>query len=441
MCIISILKKGTKKDTEEVYNFISCGFSNNWQGSGYMYKRDKDTHITVNKGFFKLEELIESLKSQNLKDEDELIIHHRISTHGVIDEENCHPFVASTIHEEVVARKITIDKPCVVHNGVFKNINNFRENSNNFSDTYTFVRFYLGNSNIMNIFKENKLLFSKYFTDQIGNSKMAVLYPDRDLEIFGNFEESNGYLHSNKGYCEKTRDRGGNSYSGSDAYWQEYYDAIVEETKEKKEKQRKWLEDYKQKIGFLAKDSFRETINDTKIIPLKFDKIVLDSSYITINDRNYSHFIYVWKDQYARRDKLTFFTYILNSYDKDALNQILERTDIPENPKHYCITTGNLEKKFYFIPKSKEFEDVYKDYLKLITCKGAITKSTLTKLNTLINKTNRRGNFDRLMYHKLGEPVCKYSLLLYKAHLDSLNIGKSKSLRQAVLDGEVDLHY
>ena len=49
----------------------------------------------------------------------------------------------------------------------------------------------------------------------IDTDKIALLFPDRDLELIGKWVEDNGYFHSNTGYKSYTFDRGGISTRNS----------------------------------------------------------------------------------------------------------------------------------------------------------------------------------------------------------------------------------
>lgn len=49
-----------------------------------MHKKEGEYFVHVEKGFFKFDELMAAIEKANLKDEDELVIHHRIGTSGKV---------------------------------------------------------------------------------------------------------------------------------------------------------------------------------------------------------------------------------------------------------------------------------------------------------------------------------------------------------------------
>mgnify|MGYP003135485084 CR=1 FL=1 len=87
MCIAILKphKETISKDTLE-----TC-FNNNSDGAGYMFA--KDNRLQFFKGFFTFEKFYESYK-RNVVDNDNPMsaIHFRITTHGLSDKSNCHPF-------------------------------------------------------------------------------------------------------------------------------------------------------------------------------------------------------------------------------------------------------------------------------------------------------------------------------------------------------------
>jgi len=86
MCIIAIKPKGMPMFTDEQ---IKVMFENNSDGAGYMYCANNKVNIV--KGFFNVNKLIKSLRSRDFTNTN-VVLHFRISTSGLVDGLNCHPY-------------------------------------------------------------------------------------------------------------------------------------------------------------------------------------------------------------------------------------------------------------------------------------------------------------------------------------------------------------
>lgn len=84
MCI-AIHKPAGVKLSAEVYN--EC-FTRNREGAGMAYVEGGE--LKVSKGFFNAAAAIEEIRKH---EEGEMLIHFRIQTHGLVNEDNCHPFL------------------------------------------------------------------------------------------------------------------------------------------------------------------------------------------------------------------------------------------------------------------------------------------------------------------------------------------------------------
>lgn len=362
MCLISVCPAGTKKYTDEVESFIRSGFITNGDGSGFMYKKKGDSFVYVKKGFKDPLKLIEALKQAKLSDEDELVFHHRIGTSGLISAENTHPFVISNDHDTIINTNIKVDKPCIVHNGMFS-VPRFQKMNPNFSDTYAFTRYILYHT--INLFKEETQLFLDNFDQIIGWSKMCVLFPDRDLIMTGNFDECNGYFHSNQGYkYHSHRDVGGKTES-KDFIWS-------------------------------GKTNTPKLELPSGILPCapaaKCNRmpITLEGTDIIITQFNYDHFFYTNKNV---KDSLA---YEFEGFDQDALKNILWSSKSGTSLGTSGITVGPnaLKDCFYYHPK-KEYEAYYKEYLKLFS-ELKPSKNNMKKLFKILN-TNKFRQFEYLI--------------------------------------------
>lgn len=431
MCLISNCPKGTKKDSEEVLAFIRSGAESNGMGSGYMFKRNGEKLITVKKGFFDIEKLIESLLLDKLTEDDELSIHHRISTSGLVNDLNTHPFVVSRSHNEIIATDITIEKPCLVHNGIFKNIDKLEAQNPEFSDTYAFTRYIMSQKECLDTFKSDLKDFEIKLKDIVGWSKLTLLLPDMDMIMFGDFQLCNGYYHSNNGYKTKTYDRGGSSYGNglSSYYGRGYEDDRFDYRSFNKNTP------YIKPIGYnyantdeTRYDHFMEKKEyniSTKAITTKITH--LDNNAVQLYEGNIKHFFYCLKVQYddpTYNKAVKFWT--CDSFDPISVFNVLStktlQTENDTTMIHKSVLTEDLINDYYYIPKNSSMIEVYKDYLRILTTPGDIGTKTIKKLENVIRTCSNRDNMDLIFYKKTGEFVKKLALVVYLHYLKSNKI-------------------
>jgi len=438
MCLISALPVGTKKDTQEVYDFINSGYNCNKQGSGIMYKRENSKTINIIKGFFDIDNLINTIKKLEFKDNDELVIHHRISTCGKVDSFNCHPFIISNDHDEVILTAGKTKKPCMMHNGVFRNILSFRPYTSDFSDTYAFARHIMSNKNVMNIFKEDKVFFKHVFAEILGNSKIAMMYPDKPLELFGDFTEKNGYFHSNDGYCRVVHNVGGfetknkyyaygpySTYDECESYDDTYYENLRNERLAREAAEQAAKDDFAKKFVKDYKKQLEIEIPDTKVENKgKKSYMILDNSFVKINELNCFHFKYVKKDNWDMNtdiDNIRMYE-MSHQFDPETLMTTMCRKESDIKSVYNGFLNNDILNECYYIPKNKDLETVYTDLLKLTTCNIPVSKSTIKKLDKLLYNYDGKTNMSTIMYHRIGKRVTKLSLLLYKEYLNSVKL-------------------
>ena len=407
MCLISVCPKGTSKNSDYVYKFIKSGMDSNKSGSGYMFKRNNDNKITLRKGFFDYDELIASLKNDNLNDNDELVIHHRIPTSGNKNDLNCHPFVISDKHEEVIMTNGETDKPCLAHNGIFRGISRYEALNNDFSDTYAFTRYVMGNKNVFNLFLTDIDLFSALTKDIVGSDKLALLFPNRDLILYGNYIEDDGYFHSNTGYKRYTYDRGGsstsnNSYSFYESRWNEYDD---------------WRdsEDWPPVRRAVIVPE-KKVVSPIKTLPYY---LTFDSSEILLNESNYDDFEYIKKskwDSTSPNERYKINLSVLEGFDIEALLQVLKWKS--ENGKTYgsAVETIALMNDYYYVPKASKYE-TYKDYKKLLLNEYKYSKSSIKDLGKTLSNNYMKPDNHPILFKKDGKFYCKKALKMFHENL------------------------
>lgn len=100
-------------------NTLMTSYDWNIDGVGYMYWDSECNRLVIKKGFFDFDSFYKSYKKHQYK---RCVIHFRKVTHGVVNEENCHPFVVN-------------DNLAFVHNGVISNTKIYKKER---SDTWHF---------------------------------------------------------------------------------------------------------------------------------------------------------------------------------------------------------------------------------------------------------------------------------------------------------------
>ncbi len=218
MCIIIAKKEGVEFNMDTITKSIVCAIKRNNDGAGFAIKRknpeDKKRNIFISKGYMKPNplELLESIQYQDIKKEDELIIHLRFTTSGGVSKDNCHPFGIPDKENKglIDVHNHNINFPVVAHNGTFYDFvtdktivgwNNYYADIKEKSDSYKFVEELLVNKNLLRTFVERENKNDFFFDSYILNNKLSFLFPDRKMLLIGDFiEESDGMMYSNEYY-------------------------------------------------------------------------------------------------------------------------------------------------------------------------------------------------------------------------------------------------
>ncbi len=321
MCLISVLPKGTPKYSDEVTAFIKSGFESNGDGSGFMYKRNGKDFISVNKGYFQLPLLMQAIKNVNLSNDDELVIHHRIGTAGLISAENTHPFIITNKHDDIIKLDTITSKPALVHNGMFRDLKKYEALNPDFSDTYAFTRYVM--TNTIDLFKNETSIFEDCFKSMLGWSKICVLFPNRSLMMSGTFIQDNGYFHSTHAYKNNSiRDHGG------------------------------------QQMGFSIPTGNNNATQHCSIANVKKLPVGLNGDVIDITNFNCTHFTFKKKNTFGGKE------YEMLSYDPEAETNVLE-VNYGTYISTSVVRTDKLISDYEYIPKD-EFKDFYLEYIMLV---------------------------------------------------------------------------
>jgi len=203
MCVILIAGKGTDKYSDFFTNAIRIAGTRNRDGFGFAYKKASTKTVYMAKGFMVMDRMIDEIKCQNLKEEDELIVHVRMKSAGAITPENTHPFELNYANLNSPVSYATHGKttlyPVMFHNGTFADFKDFVL-ATQMSDTYHFANNFMKSRQIWNFLKEDSKKFIKTFRDVIGFNKLVFLSRECPMITIGEFITDNGYIFSNTGY-------------------------------------------------------------------------------------------------------------------------------------------------------------------------------------------------------------------------------------------------
>lgn len=213
MCIIAAKPAGiSMPDTDRITNM----WTRNSDGAGFMYA--KDGKVYIEKGFMKLNELLDRIKqlgkTVDLKSVP-VVMHFRITTSGGTSPENCHPFpVTSNLG---VLRKLK--STCalgVAHNGIID-----ITPRKGISDTMEYILSQLSLLyQAMPKFYESKPAMQ--LVENAIDSKMAMLTKAGRIYTIGNFEEDGGIMYSNTSYKGWSSYYTGGKYGTYDNGWSVY---------------------------------------------------------------------------------------------------------------------------------------------------------------------------------------------------------------------------
>lgn len=196
MCIAILSPKGTQLSKESLNN---C-WLNNYNGAGFMYNDENNKlHVVkemddFEKFYSKYEEARERFPNSTM------VLHFRISTHGIINRTNCHPFKVN-------------NSLGFVHNGVIREV----EDDDKYSDTNMFNRTILRKIPGLDIKMLRSKGMKKLMGEFIDYSKLVFMDNMNNYAIIneekGHWNE--GIWYSNDSYkkVKDTIDFGGKSIS------------------------------------------------------------------------------------------------------------------------------------------------------------------------------------------------------------------------------------
>jgi len=213
MCLISIVPKGKDKYSKEFIDGLTIASITNNDGIGFAYKSDKTKKVYISKGYKTIKKALAAMRNQRIAKRDELIVHLRIGNRGSINTDMCHPFAVSDNATDILQNHTITNLPVMAHNGTFYS---YGSHNSMFSDTYHFIREFLGKSKIMDLLEDNPEFFKELFSTKLSTNRLVFLFPNSNTDFikFGDWFHENGYYYSNASFKDKTiRNVGGNEYS------------------------------------------------------------------------------------------------------------------------------------------------------------------------------------------------------------------------------------
>ena len=194
MCIIIAKKAGEPLDMDFLEKSIRTSAKRNNDGAGYAIKTPEG-NVEFDKGFFNTESFIRAIRNLDIGDDTEFVAHLRYTTAGKTDQHGCHPYVADpTLIRNTSLPKVTA--PLVFHNGTFYS---YRKTGND-SDTFNFVKDALSKPGAVDMLEEMKTTKNPMLDTILSFNKLAIMRPDNELLLLGDFIYEEGLYMSNTYY-------------------------------------------------------------------------------------------------------------------------------------------------------------------------------------------------------------------------------------------------
>ena len=195
MCIIIAKEIGKNLPNKSLLK--KC-WEKNKDGAGIMFNHNNK--IIIKKGFMSFEKFYKEFLNideiYNLKEKG-LVIHFRISTSGLVDEGNCHPYPLTNVDEYLRKTNLKCDIG-IAHNGVIIEYNRMDKILN---DTQLFIKNFV--FDIMSNTKKDyykSLVFKKMIEKMIDASRLVMMNGEGNIYFFGTWLKENGLYFSNNGY-------------------------------------------------------------------------------------------------------------------------------------------------------------------------------------------------------------------------------------------------
>ncbi len=189
MCLIVVKPKGEKLPLER---YLKNGADKNADGIGVSYWKVGEDEVHIKKNFKNIESFLNWM-NQTIKEEDALVIHFRLATHGLKDKGNRHPFPI-TYNKKLLRETELTCQMAVSHNGILTQY----DSDQTYSDTQKFVVDILADEAIKNNLDSPAV--QKLIDEFLNRDRLAILKKDGLIQLFGEFEEEDKLYYSNTGY-------------------------------------------------------------------------------------------------------------------------------------------------------------------------------------------------------------------------------------------------
>lgn len=232
MCVIIVKEKGQKLIEKETLR--KC-FNHNPDGAGIAWtigSPENPKPISIEKGFMKFDDLWDYIVKLGFKYKDPelkdlgMIIHCRITTHGLTNKSNTHPFPLSENEEDLCAISLRHQPKAIAHNGIVSSVTVLKTGKLN--DTMEFIKTQLFPISQLN--KDwNKFPKVLKALEEIIGSKLAILNIDGTIDRVGAFtQHTDGLWYSNMHWEWKKqtgtwRKNSNDTTIYSSNYWRDYY--------------------------------------------------------------------------------------------------------------------------------------------------------------------------------------------------------------------------
>lgn len=176
MCVIAIKPAGAKRPTDEQ---LKAMCSNNPNGFGYMtWSKDKGLQV-----YKTMSEKEYTKQVKKIPDEQPVVYHMRIATHGSVQQKNCHPFLSDDKHW------------AFAHNGILS-----IQNDGDMTDSETFFRRLAVPLLKLGLKPNDKGDFDAMVNTIIGASKFVFMDAHGIIYSYGQFIHDGELYFSNSSY-------------------------------------------------------------------------------------------------------------------------------------------------------------------------------------------------------------------------------------------------
>ncbi len=216
MCVIVHKERGKDLPSDEI---IEKCFRKNPDGSGILLHRSGTKINEIHKGFMKLDDFKTAFKELNVRKEDDLVLHFRITTSGGTNPENCHPFPISCKVEDLKATRINTPL-AFVHNGVLGH----GDDTLKISDTQVFIKDVMSRDEICRHLDNEEV--QKVIEEMASSQRFFIADAEKDLfKRFGSWYESDGLWYSNLGWKNYGKYNTSSFFNGYNSWnYDSYYD-------------------------------------------------------------------------------------------------------------------------------------------------------------------------------------------------------------------------